>query len=59
VREIVGSKLKNVVMVSCDARTFARDAKLLTEAGFAFEDLAAIDQFAWSTHVEIAAAFRR
>jgi 23S rRNA (uracil1939-C5)-methyltransferase len=59
VREIAASKLKCVVMVSCDARTFARDAKLLAEAGFTPEDLVAVDQFAWSTHVEIAATFRR
>jgi 23S rRNA (uracil1939-C5)-methyltransferase len=59
VREIAASKLRNVVMVSCDVRTFARDAKLLAEAGFVLEDLVAVDQFAWSTHIEIAATFRR
>ncbi|GLQ54486.1 class I SAM-dependent RNA methyltransferase [Devosia nitrariae] len=59
VREIAASKLRNVVMVSCDPRTFARDARLLADSGFALEDLVAVDQFAWSTHVEIAATFRR
>ncbi|MDB5623482.1 MAG: class SAM-dependent methyltransferase, partial [Devosia sp.] len=53
------SKLKHVVMVSCDARSFARDAAILVSAGFAMNDLVAVDQFTQSTHVEIAATFRR
>jgi len=58
-REIAASKLRHVVMVSCDPRTFARDARILLDAGFALGNLVAVDQFAWSTHVEIAATFRR
>ncbi|KKB13778.1 hypothetical protein VE25_00185 [Devosia geojensis] len=58
-REIAASKLKHVVMVSCDPRTFARDVRLLADAGFALDNLVAVDQFAWSTHIEIAATLRR
>ncbi len=59
VREIALSKVRHVVMVACDPRTFARDAALLVQAGFSLNSLVAVDQFAWSTHVELAATFRR
>jgi 23S rRNA (uracil1939-C5)-methyltransferase len=59
VRELGKSKVKCVVMVSCDARSFARDAALLIGAGFAMSNLVAVDQFTQSTHIEIAATFRR
>ncbi|WP_172121772.1 MULTISPECIES: class I SAM-dependent RNA methyltransferase [unclassified Devosia] len=59
VRELSNSKLRVVVMVSCDARSFARDAALLIGAGFTMSDLVAVDQFTQSTHIEIAATFRR
>lgn len=59
VRELAASKVKSVVMVACDARTFARDAAILTAGGYAMSDLVAVDQFVQSTHVEIAATFRR
>lgn len=59
VREIAVSKVRNVVMVACDPRTFARDAAILVQAGFRLSDLIAVDQFAYSTHVEVAATFRR
>ncbi len=53
------SRVKRVVAVSCNPTTFARDARILVDAGFALEDLAAVDQFVWSAHVEIVAAFKR
>ncbi|QDZ12404.1 class I SAM-dependent RNA methyltransferase [Devosia ginsengisoli] len=59
VRELAASKVKTVVMVACDSRTFARDAALLIAGGYAMSDLVAVDQFTQSTHVEIAATFRR
>lgn len=59
VEEISLSKLKHVVMVACDPRTFARDAATLIKAGFVMSDLIAVDQFAFSTHIEMAATFRR
>lgn len=59
VKEIALSKVRHVVVVACDPRTFARDAALLVQAGFSLSGLVAVDQFAWSTHVELAATFRR
>ena len=43
-------------MVSCNPVTFARDAKLLAAAGYTIQDLRVVDQFRWSTHVELVAA---
>ncbi|KKB78709.1 hypothetical protein VW35_09335 [Devosia soli] len=59
VKEIVASKLKRVVMVACDPKTFARDAASLIKGGFSVSNLMAFDQFAWSNHIEIAATFSR
>jgi 23S rRNA (uracil1939-C5)-methyltransferase len=58
-REIAASGIKSVVAVSCDPTTFARDAKVLVEGGYRLVTVTPVDQFAWSTHVEIAGVFRR
>lgn len=59
VRELAKSKVKTVVMVACDARTFARDAAILVAGGYKVGGIVAVDQFVQSAHVEIAATFRR
>ena len=48
-----------VVAVSCNADSFARDARILIGGGYAIGPVAALDQFRFSPHVEILAAFRR
>ena len=53
------SRVKRVVAVSCNPTTFARDARILVDGGFALTDLVAVDQFVWSAHVEVVAAFKR
>ncbi len=57
--EIAKSSTKLAIAVSCNALTFARDAKLLTAAGFEAQTLVPIDQFRFSPHVEIVAVFAR
>ncbi len=57
--ELAASAVKCVVMVSCNPATFARDARILKNAGFTLKDTLAIDQFVWSPHLEIAASFVR
>jgi 23S rRNA (uracil1939-C5)-methyltransferase len=59
VREIAQSRVPRVVMLACDAQSFARDAAILIESGFALDHLTGFDQFAWSSHVEIGAVFTR
>ncbi len=59
VREVAASELSHVVSVSCDVRTFARDAAILVAAGFKAEIIVPIDQFRHSAHVEVFSSFRR
>ncbi|QUS36073.1 class I SAM-dependent RNA methyltransferase [Falsirhodobacter algicola] len=48
-----------VAMISCNPVTFARDALTLTRAGFTLHAVEVVDQFRWSSHVELAAHFTR
>lgn len=57
--QIAASKVSRVVGVSCNPATFARDARILADAGFTLERLLPVDQFLWSPHVELAAVFHR
>jgi 23S rRNA (uracil1939-C5)-methyltransferase len=57
--QIAASKVSRVVGVSCEPNTFARDAAILTKAGFRLEQVMVVDQFLWSPHVELVGVFRR
>jgi 23S rRNA (uracil1939-C5)-methyltransferase len=59
VAEMARSKVKRAVYASCDPGSFARDARVLQDAGYRLEKLKAIDQFLWSGHVELIALFIR
>ncbi|MBX9989262.1 class I SAM-dependent RNA methyltransferase [Phreatobacter oligotrophus] len=48
-----------IVAVSCNAATFARDAAILTDAGWTLGTVTPVDQFRWSAHVELVATFER
>src|SRR5277367_4626730 len=58
-RALAASALPLVVSISCNATTFARDARILIDGGFRIESVTPLDQFRFSAHVEIAAVFRR
>lgn len=58
-QQLPGTKASLVVGVSCNPQTFARDARILIDAGFRLEKVTPIDQFLWSTHVELVGVFRR
>jgi 23S rRNA (uracil1939-C5)-methyltransferase len=57
VSELARSKAMRVVYASCDPGSFARDARVLHDAGYRLEKLKPIDQFLWSGHVELIALF--
>ncbi|CAH1655706.1 23S rRNA m(5)U-1939 methyltransferase [Hyphomicrobiales bacterium] len=59
VRELAASKLKHVVAVSCDAQTFARDMSVLIAAGFSLQRVIPLDQFRYSSHMEIVGVLKR
>jgi 23S rRNA (uracil1939-C5)-methyltransferase len=58
-RQVAASKVRRVVSVSCDLRSFCRDALILTAAGFRLERVTPVDQFAWSRHVELVGLLSR
>lgn len=58
-RELAKSSVKTIVAVSCDAATFARDAKILVNAGYKLARVTAVDQFRYSHHVEVVGKFER
>jgi 23S rRNA (uracil1939-C5)-methyltransferase len=58
-RDIAASKVPVVVAVSCEPKSFARDAKNLIAGGYRLERVTPVDQFAFSTHVELVGVFRR
>jgi len=58
-RELAKSKVPTVVAVSCDAATFARDARILVDSGYKLTSVTPVDQFRYSAHVELVAKFAR
>ena len=59
IAQTAASGLRCVVHVSCNPVTFARDAATLLAAGFVTDRVAVVDQFRWSSHVEMVSVFRR
>jgi 23S rRNA (uracil1939-C5)-methyltransferase len=58
-RELAKSAVPTVVAVSCDAATFARDARILVDGGYKLGIVTPVDQFRYSAHVELVAKFER
>ena len=46
-----------IAAVSCNPVTFARDARILTGAGYVLDWVQVVDQFRWAAHVELVARF--
>ncbi len=58
-KALAASAVPIVVAVSCNAETFARDARLLAADGYRLAHITPVDQFLWSPHIELCAIFRR
>jgi 23S rRNA (uracil1939-C5)-methyltransferase len=59
VKALAGSRVPVIAYVSCDADSFARDAALLTAGGYGIGPVTPIDQFLWSSHIELVGSFER
>ena len=59
VHELAASKIRRVAYVSCNPESFARDARVLVDAGFRIGTVTPVDQFLWSDHLELVALFAR
>ncbi|RYH10854.1 class I SAM-dependent RNA methyltransferase [Tropicimonas sp. IMCC6043] len=57
--ELAASRIDRIAAISCNPVSFARDAAILVRAGFRLDWVQVVDQFRWSTHVELAARFSR
>jgi 23S rRNA (uracil1939-C5)-methyltransferase len=59
VRQLAASKIPLVVAVSCNAASFARDARILVDGGYELEGVTPVDQFRHTPHIELVARFIR
>jgi len=59
VAQLAGSSVERIAYVSCNPASFARDAKIFVDGGYSLDWVRPVGQFRWSTHVELAGAFRR
>jgi 23S rRNA (uracil1939-C5)-methyltransferase len=57
--ELARSRAPRVAAVSCNPGTFARDARILADGGYRLEHVHVVDQFLWSSHIELVALFSR
>ncbi|GGA10122.1 RNA methyltransferase [Salipiger profundus] len=59
VSELARAGVERIAYVSCNPVSFARDAATLEASGYTLEWLRVVDQFRWSTHIELVAFLRR
>lgn len=58
-KALAKSDIPKVVAVSCDPASFARDAAALLSGGYKMGPVLPVDQFKWSSHVEMVCTFQR
>ncbi|MCB1332259.1 MAG: class I SAM-dependent RNA methyltransferase [Roseivivax sp.] len=51
--ELARARVPRIAHVSCNPVTFARDCATLERAGYTMGPVTVVDQFRWSTHVEV------
>lgn len=59
VEQLAQSRLARIAYISCNPISWARDARLLVDAGWRCVELRPVGQFLWSTHIELASLFVR
>jgi 23S rRNA (uracil1939-C5)-methyltransferase len=58
-KALAASKIARIAYVSCNPLTFARDARLLVDGGYRMGTVTPVDQFLWSSHIELVTVFER
>jgi 23S rRNA (uracil1939-C5)-methyltransferase len=56
---LADSDVRRIVYVSCNAQSFARDAKILQDGGYSVKRVQPVDQFTWSVHGETVSLIER
>lgn len=51
--QLAQSNVKKIILISCNPATAARDLRILIDAGYQVSSLTAVDQFAYTDHIEI------
>jgi len=59
IAQLARAEVPVIAAVSCNPVTFARDARALVAAGYRLDWVQVVDQFRWSSHVELAARLSR
>ncbi|MBB1091864.1 class I SAM-dependent RNA methyltransferase [Rhodopseudomonas palustris] len=57
--QLAASRVPLIIAVSCNAQTFARDARLLIDGGYRLEKVTPVDQFRHTPHVELVGVLRK
>jgi 23S rRNA (uracil1939-C5)-methyltransferase len=56
---LAASRVKRLAYVSCNPESFARDASILAGGGLRIARVLPVDQFLWSSHIELVALLSR
>jgi len=59
VEQLAQSGVPRIAYISCNPSSWARDGRVLADAGYELAELRPVGQFRWSTHVELASLFVR
>lgn len=57
IKELAKAKNMAICYISCNPETFARDARILLEAGYRLKEVTPLDQFYYSPHMEMVGYF--
>ena len=58
-QDIARSNIPRIAAVSCNPVTLARDLEILVKGGYRVISVTPIDQFLWTSHVEVVALLER
>lgn len=56
--KLAGHNIEEIVYISCNPSTFARDSKILIEHGYKLEKIQPVDMFPQTSHIEVIGKFR-
>lgn len=59
IEELIKISPRKIIYVSCNPATFARDARLLAEAGYGIKEVQPVDMFPQTSHIELVSKFEK
>lgn len=57
-KNLAEQKIEEIVYISCNPSTFARDSKILIEKGYELKKIQPVDMFPQTPHIEVVGKFR-